>query len=64
MDDKQKEIKIKEHLKKLNYLLGKERYDEVNIMCDELIPYWNRYNYKLMVDFFEKQLKTINKILS
>lgn len=63
MDNKQREKKIKEQLKKLNHFLDKEEYNEVKIMCEELIVFWNGYNDKEMVDYFKEQLSVVNNIL-
>ena len=64
MNNKEREKKVKTQLKKLNHFLDEKEYDEIKIMCEELIVYWGKYDDKEMVDYFEKQLELINDILS
>lgn len=63
MDNKEREKKVKTQLKKLNHFLDKEEYNEIKIMCKELIVYWSKYDDKEMIDYFETQLEETNKII-
>ncbi len=62
MNNKQREQKKSEQLEKLNRLLINEDYDEVKVMCEELIEYWKEFNDIDMIDYFENQLEIVNDL--
>ena len=63
MNNEEREIKVNTQMKQLNHLLDKEEYDEIKIMCEELIDYWNKYDDEYLVDYFKTQLEESNKII-
>jgi len=63
MNNEEREIKVNTQMKQLNHLLDKEEYDEIKIMCEELIDYWSKYDDEYLVDYFKTQLEESNKII-
>ena len=63
MNNEEREIKVNTQMKQLNHLFDKEEYDEIKIMCEELIDYWSKYDDEYLVDYFKTQLEESNKII-